>query len=340
MKLGSPVNSGWNKVVWALDPMEQVVRAHEKAIEMVRELVKQGIQVQPIYLMSPFSQSDFNFPFELSAAWPTLIDEFVPGAEKLISEKLRSYLVEGVLPPKIISQVATSMTHTVDTLTQASIDLGADVILATTHGRSGFRRFISGSFTETLMARSALPVVVLGPHIKKSVKIEMPKKILFASDLSEESKEVFRRVLSMAKFMGAEVTVFHTLALSFEPVFQSGVFLLGGGWVPIQANFGEELQRQERRAHAWARWGNTQGVKVSYWISMESRSVSESLLKATEDSNYSMIAIEAQSGAFSATLLGSITRQVVRHSPCPVWVLPARALSTGAIGRRRDLKAA
>ena len=92
--------------------------------------------------------------------------------------------------------------------------------------------------------------------------------------------------------------------------------------MPIHAYLGNEVERRQRRAEAWARWAKHQkGVEVEPLLNAEGGSISELVIELAEKHSFDLIAMAAQSGPISSALIGSVTRQVIRRSPCPVWVL-------------------
>jgi nucleotide-binding universal stress UspA family protein len=50
-------------------------------------------------------------------------------------------------------------------------------------------------------------------------------------------------------------------------------------------------------------------------------SISTAITSLAREKKVGWIAMEGQSGPIAAALLGSITRQVIRTAPCPVWVI-------------------
>ena len=194
----------------------------------------------------------------------------------------------------------------------------ASLILVNTHGRSGFKRFVMGSFAETLLLRSRVPVFVVSSKMRGFRPI---KDLLFPTDFGVHSKSVFKQAVSIATRMKASLTIFHSVLNPVEPFFQSGIYLMGGNWIPIQPYFGNQIESFSRKARAWAKWASHKGVPTETVMQVEGQGVAAQIVQAARDRQTSFIVMAAQSGPTAAALIGSVTRQVIRNAECPVWVL-------------------
>src|SRR5262249_39773483 len=134
-------------------------------------------------------------------------------------------------------------------------------------------------------------------------------------------EQAFRALIGDARRLGAKVTLFHAIPHPIEPILQSGAYLLGGSWIPVQEYFSVETDRHMRRAAAWARWAGHQGVECEPLVDAQGESVVDSILSLVQSRQVDLIAMEAHSGPIRSALIGSVTRQVIRRADCPVWVL-------------------
>ena len=83
-----------------------------------------------------------------------------------------------------------------------------DLIVMSTHGRSGLTRSLLGSFTEEVARHSAVPVLT---YRKREVDAETfePRSVLVPFDLSENSKAVFPLVRLLGERYDGEVKILH-----------------------------------------------------------------------------------------------------------------------------------
>lgn len=300
------------KLVWAVDVFEGPEQVLEQAAREIRGLMKHGLtEVEAIYVLSP---SQLNVSIEFSGPW---IKQYKPAAEAALNALIQRLNLEGIARPHVIVQNFPSSLHAVKALIEQAELSGADAILANTHGRTGFSRLLMGSFAESLLHHSSVPVLILGP--KNAIR--PLNQILFPTEFGPYSKDAFRRAVSLAKDTGASVTLFHAVPHPIEPILQSGAYLLGGSWVPVSTYFSDETDRARRRAEAWIRWARGQGVRSEVVVDTIGGSVAESIVKIAERKNIGLIVMEAQSGPVASVLIGSVTRQVVRESGCPVLVI-------------------
>ncbi len=128
-----------------------------------------------------------------------------------------------------------------DEINQNNIDL----VVAGTHGRTGFRRLLLGSAVESICRVATCPVLTVGPdHPSSKIKVE---NILVPTDLSEESLRSLPFVARIAGAYGAKVTVLHVLPeetasnpdtqkLS-EPVCRNMIHMFEPRLVPLKAEF-------------------------------------------------------------------------------------------------------
>lgn len=85
-----------------------------------------------------------------------------------------------------------------------------DLIIAGTHGRTGLRRLLLGSVVEAICRVATCPVLTVGPGSAYKSAVAF-NRILFPTDLSEDSKKALPYVLRIAKEFAAEVTVLHVM---------------------------------------------------------------------------------------------------------------------------------
>jgi nucleotide-binding universal stress UspA family protein len=63
------------------------------------------------------------------------------------------------------------------------------------------------------------------------------------------------------------------------------------------------------------------GVIATQVVTEKMGRVAELIIKESKKIKNVIIAIDSQSGPISAFWLGSISREILRTAPCPVWVI-------------------
>ncbi|HYA87189.1 MAG TPA: universal stress protein [Nitrospirota bacterium] len=89
-----------------------------------------------------------------------------------------------------------------------------ELVVVGTQGRRGVKRLLIGSVAEEVIRRSKRPVTVIGPIAQEmGIEISNQKKhsILVPTDLGKNSRAAEQYSLSLAKRIGARVTLFHCL---------------------------------------------------------------------------------------------------------------------------------
>lgn len=85
-----------------------------------------------------------------------------------------------------------------------------DLVVAGTHGRTGMRKLLLGSVVEAICRVAACPVLTVGPGLAPRAEIKF-NRILFPTDLSEDSKRIVPYLRRIAEEYKAEVTVLHVM---------------------------------------------------------------------------------------------------------------------------------
>jgi len=88
-----------------------------------------------------------------------------------------------------------------------------DLIVISTHGRSGISRLSLGSVTDSLIRHTTIPVLVVKPptsYLNPQVSAEF-KRIVVPLDGSMLAEQILPRVLALAKLEDAEITLLNIL---------------------------------------------------------------------------------------------------------------------------------
>jgi nucleotide-binding universal stress UspA family protein len=322
-------------VVWALDAFAEDGEAdYRNTAQWIRKWQKRGsLRVFPVFVLSS-RQFGLGYEFEYDSS--QYLERQAKARMSVILRKLKMTTLE---PPAVIFCPGMSRTQEVDALSKFAVDHEASLVLTNTHARGGVRRLWVGSFTEAALMRSHVPVLTMNPHVKR---FSAPEHILFPTEFGRYANRVFRRVVDFAREHGARITLMHV-----GPSIRANELMVGAFGYPIPAPIVDQerdLRRRRVESHfkSWARYGNQHGVKVDFVTIRPGTKIAECILSEAKRLSVGLIALESESGWMSSALLGSVSRQVIRHASCPVWVIRARlALAAKASHRtvRRKEKA-
>jgi len=301
------------KILWAIDAFQSDVSLDKTSVELIRNLAKKTeCKIEPVYVLSP---EQLNLSVEFT---PQLIAHYKPAAEKTLKQVLKNTQIPGLIAPQVLVENAPSLTQTAEALNAYALSTGADLIAVGTHAKKGLARMLLGSFAEALLLHSRVPILTINPKTKSKAR---DNSILFATDGSPSSEEAFKYLLKLAQDLGTKITLYHYIRNPIDPIIQSGAFLLGGGWVPVNTYVRDESAQIEQELQKMVEKAKKEGIKAEILIDSGYEGITEGILNSAAETKAVMIALAAQSGPITATLIGSISRQVVRSAETPVWVI-------------------
>jgi nucleotide-binding universal stress UspA family protein len=138
------------------------------------------------------------------------------------------------------------------------------------------------------------------------------KKILIATDGSEYTKEAVKKGLSLAKMLNAEVIGLYVVDVS--PIVPMSLDETAFPMVDFLRNEGDEvLEKLKKQAE-------DMGVKIKT-IKKEGIPADEIVETAKEEDVDLIVIGTLGRSALEKLLLGSVAEKVIRHAPCPVFVV-------------------
>jgi len=297
----------FRRILWAVDPLcwELDLEAHSAGL--LRELSESNSStVEPIHVLRPGQLDPLEFVFQESAQLSLQARERLVGFWKGLKFPAR-------LPPRFLFAEGASLREAVQVLVDYVYEKSADLVVLNTHGRKGVPRLFLGSFAESLVFASPVPVLVTNPKAHVSAPIH---PIIFPTDFSAQSKEVFESALALAQSLHTGILLYHKAEIPVAEV----PYLFG--YTPLAPLSLEALYEDVREeVEAWTRHGREQGVRVEFHLVQHAEELVQNLIRVAEAHPSALIALASESGPVATALLGSVTRKILREAPCPVFVL-------------------
>jgi nucleotide-binding universal stress UspA family protein len=202
-----------------------------------------------------------------------------------------------------------------DEISRAVEEKSIDLVITATRGRSGFKRLILGSVTESLMRTLTCPLLVV--HSPEHEFVNPPEqeirlqKILVGCDFSSDSDLAFEYGLSLAQEFQAELHLAHVIEPPVQPNLLIEETYVSG---EIQEDYHNQLiqKLKDMIPGEAANWCTAQ-------TSIMEGQPYEELVKYADTRDIDMIVLGVRGHGLVKTLfLGSTTDRVIRNSPCPV----------------------
>ncbi len=313
------------RVIWAVDAFTEDRRLHQKAISVLKAWSKQSeLVIEPVFVMSP---DQIFAPPEVFAH---ISEGFQGEARMRLKGLMKKAGLAGLLEPTFLESNTFSLRMAVQTLLDYARQTKAEFILASTQSKKGVTRFLFGSFAESLVLQSEIPVFLVSPKTVPSAL----KHVLFASDFSDKSKEAFKEIAREAKERNFKITVYNKVEYltdySMAYITASSVY---------QKIVDQDLLKRKAQANDLVEWAKGQGVEAEVFVDDKSKevNVAAAILKATSKVKADTIAIASQSGRVASAILGSVTRQVVRSAKHPVWVVHPQNIEQAIPGKKSSM---
>ena len=212
-------------------------------------------------------------------------------AGKRMSELLARTAMKALRPEGII---VTGMAP--EALVKIIQEKTIDLVVMSTHGRTGFRKFALGSFTEALARSAPCPVLTVGPHVHSSKEI---RRILFPTDMSAESLAAAPYASDLAYEYGATLNALHVLPRETASNPEAPRLAL-----QLTSEIDRHLERARTNVH-----GETMTA---------SGEVVETVLKAAEEQRADLIVMGVRSAPILPAWRESVAYRVMASASVPV----------------------
>lgn len=191
-----------------------------------------------------------------------------------------------------------------------------DLVVMGTHGRRGLRRLLLGSVTEEVVRVAPCPVLTVPQREAGRFSRGEARRLLVPVDFSEHARLALSYARELATVYDAELHLLHIVDDVVYPDFYPPVMPSGGALTDELRDQSMERMRLmlasldllDTPTHAHVRGG-----RAAPTIAEFAEEISADLI---------VIASHGLTG-LSHMLLGSVTEQVVRRSPCPVFTVKA-----------------
>ncbi len=291
--------------IWAIDAFaEQELQIKGlKVLKLMTEVF--NLEIDPVYVLT---SGQVQIENELYPEWAV---NYERASENLMQDivKLSPFTIHK--KPTVLVANTSSLRGASEELLKYAKNTNARFIFTNSHANKGLPRFFLGSFTETLLLQSTIPVIVSNPTTEIPDHI---KHILFPTDFFSSSRKGLEDAVQVALRSNAKLTLYHKetapLYLSFPEA-------------PFYNVYMEDMAKElKKNADIWFQWAKKQGVNCELVMdnAPEIGPVGKNILLYAEKARVDFICVVTKSSAVGAALLGSTARHLVRNAHCPVWV--------------------
>jgi nucleotide-binding universal stress UspA family protein len=207
-----------------------------------------------------------------------------------------------------------------DQICRFAREIEADLVVLSTHGRTGLKRLFLGSNAERVVQHSESPVLVVRESEREFVAEGKPlqiQTILVPTDFSGSSMEAVDYAVEFGRKFGARLVLFHSFSvpefITTDPYGRHNLHP-----TPEQARSAAEDQMRE-----FVKGLDFGGVGFETHVTM-GRAADEICDYALKQKIDLIITSTHGRTGFMHVLIGSVAEHVVRHAHSPVLVVPGK----------------
>ena len=198
--------------------------------------------------------------------------------------------------------------------------IGADLIVMTSHGRTGLSRAWLGSVADSVVRRSSVPVLMVRPTGAASRRsAHRPfERVLLPLDDSQLSHEVLEPALSLAKCSGASISLLRIVQPVPLIIVEGGMtFNYPLGPIDESATTRVAMDAQEHLTAVAREVRDYFGVDVETYVTVDGQ-VARAIIDFARAHDIDVIGMATHGRGASRLVLGSVVDKVLRGSDVPL----------------------
>lgn len=191
-------------------------------------------------------------------------------------------------------------------------DLSSDLIVMSTHGRTGVERLWLGSVADALSRATCVPVLLVrsvaeGGRLRSMAQV---REALVPLDTSPVAERILPRVLHLGSLLGWSVRLLHVVPTRI---------LFGARSYPLMAgDLMERRRRGEEYLRGVARRFEEKGIPVETMV-VEDEDPARAIVSAAEEHGVDLVAMASHGrGGLTRAILGSVTDGILSRSRLPL----------------------
>lgn len=216
-------------------------------------------------------------------------------------------------------QIVVAAGDPVDQIIHCAHERRADLVIAASHGLSGFKRLLLGTVVERLARKLVRPLLVIKPHrLSGSGGTEDPiafRKIVAGLSQFSPDNPVLTHAMAFAEPMRAGLHLLHAIE---SPMDAAAVD-------PTQGPYGEvqDTLQLDRRHRLAAMVGDAERQRFAIQTFLAAGLPGEALASHARQSDADLVVVGVKTHSIIEKLLiGSTTETILRQSPCSVLTVP------------------
>jgi nucleotide-binding universal stress UspA family protein len=262
----------------------------EKALEVANVFAKlMDGKVTPFHSHIPISELDEPYALGMSSQ----VYQDFESIEENLEQRLNAVASEKVDKSRLSDPVIA-----LGNPAQSIIDVSADFdyVIMSTHGRTGFTRFLLGSVAEKVLRLSHTPVMV----VEDESDVGSFKKILVTTDFSDNATVAYPHAVKIAEKTGADLDLIHIL--SFDQ------------FDTIEEDRSLQKIREDRIKLLEKEHFHSFKGKITSKVIVSQDSPHEAIFKYVKENPYNLIVMSTVGRTgINYLMMGSTTANLVRH---------------------------
>jgi len=284
----------------------------EQALPFARAIAEKtgaSVNLSHVSCCEPPTDLLQNTPFQYEGvSMDTYMEKHAGQQRKYLLE--REALLKAELPGNRICS-ALLEGYVTEALERHAREIGARLIVMTTHGRTGVSRAWLGSVADSLVRNSEFPLLVVRPlEDGESFPTARFEHFLVPLDGSDVGEAILGPAAELGKAMGARFTLLHVL---------SPQVTLGARVSPLPSG---QLEKRQEKAEAYlsgvAERLGADGIDAR-WKLESHFAPARAILKVAEEEKVDLVAIATHGyTGVKRAILGSVTDKVLRGAQWPL----------------------
>ncbi len=302
----------FRNILVPLDGSELAEKALEPANQIAMAMAQYGNEPRPVRLTLLRVLS----PMALLAADPYLYDEMM----RMSSDEAQAYL----------NQVASTMTangvvietkivngSSAEAIVQYAEGAGIDLIVMSSHGRTGSRRWVYGSVAEKVMHHAPCATAIIRAHVE--VSMFQNRKILVPLDGSELAERALGPALALARAVNSNVYLLRVVAAG-EPMAES--MRPTGEQVEAALTATDLEEKGVAEAYLQSVFSRFENTRLFFDVQTTSGDVADTIVTYADDNHIDLIVISSHGrSGLGRWLHGSVAEKVLRGATCATLIV-------------------